>query len=68
MNTRTAPHHTHTDDHVPDHIHGHGDDHSGHTHPRYSAERHPQHVVLDIGGDIGALIVHTSPELLGVEV
>jgi hypothetical protein len=29
---------------------------------------HPQHVVLDIGGDAGALIVHTDPELLAVEV
>ncbi|SRR5579883_970507 len=33
------------------------------------AERRPTaHVVLDIGGDIGALIVHAGPELLGREV
>ena len=32
------------------------------------ARRHPEHVVLDIGDDIGALILHTHAEMLGVEV
>lgn len=39
-----------------------------HTHERYAARRHPEHVVLDIGGEIGALIVHTDPRLVGVEI
>jgi hypothetical protein len=28
---------------------------------------HTEHVVADIGGDVGALIVHTDAALLGVE-
>jgi hypothetical protein len=42
-----------------------------HTHAggeKYSARAHPEHVVLDIGEDIGALIVHTHAGLHGVEV
>jgi hypothetical protein len=38
-----------------------------HTHT-YADRKHPEFVVLDIGGDRGALIVHTGPELHGVEV
>lgn len=55
--------------HEHDHDHDHGTvaPHS-HPHTNYAAAPHPQHVVLDIGGDIGALIVHTDPELLGLEV
>ena len=34
----------------------------------YSGRKHPEFVVLDIGVDIGALIVHTEPELHGVEI
>jgi hypothetical protein len=34
----------------------------------YSERAHPEHVVLDIGGGLGALIVHAEPELHGVEV
>jgi hypothetical protein len=34
----------------------------------YSARRHPEFVVLEIGDDVGALIVHTDPELHGLEV
>jgi hypothetical protein len=46
---------------------------SGHHHGRgsgeqYSARPHPEHVVLDIGGELGALIVHTEPDLHGIEV
>lgn len=37
-------------------------------HVRYSARRHPEAVVLDLGGDFGALILHTDPALHGVEV
>jgi hypothetical protein len=44
----------------------------GHRHgPRehsYAARRHPEQVVLDIGGMLGALIVHTDPAMHGVEV
>ncbi len=58
-------HHDHThEDH--DHHHDHG-----HPHPHVhldSAEIRMQPVVLDLGGNVGALIVHTEPELLGVEV
>lgn len=35
---------------------------------RYSARPHPEPVVLDIGGDIGALIVHTDAAMHGVEI
>jgi len=45
------------------HIHDHP-----HPHPSYSDHPHAQHVVLEIGEDIGALIVHTDAELLGTEV
>ncbi|HEV3283409.1 MAG TPA: hypothetical protein VG010_04335 [Solirubrobacteraceae bacterium] len=52
--------------------HGHSPhaQHVRHVHPveDYSARRHPEFVVLDIGGELGALVVHTDPELHGVEV
>jgi hypothetical protein len=44
-----------------DHSHGLGEE-------NYAARRHPEQVVLDIGEDIGALIVHTDAGMLGVEV
>ena|SRR5277367_4393770 len=37
-------------------------------HEQYAARPHPEFVVLDLGGDIGALIVHTDAVLHGVEV
>ena len=37
-------------------------------HEHYAARKHPEFVVLDIGEDLGALIIHTDPELHGVEV
>lgn len=37
-------------------------------HTRYSARRHPEAVVLDLGGDTGALILHTEAAMHGVEV
>jgi hypothetical protein len=54
------------------HRHGHDDGHS-HDHgvgsgENYAARRHPEQVVLDIGEDIGALIVHTDAGMVGVEV
>lgn len=51
--------HTHT------HSHPHG---PGAGEENHAAKRHPEHVVLDIGGNIGALILHTSAGMLGVEV
>jgi hypothetical protein len=39
-----------------------------HGHEAYSARAHPEFVVLEIGGDLGALIVHADPALHGVEV
>jgi hypothetical protein len=41
--------------------------HAGHE-ENYRARAHPEHVVLDIGEDIGALILHTDAGMLGVEV
>jgi hypothetical protein len=37
-------------------------------HENYSARAHPEYVVLDIGGDLGALIVYTDAEFHGTEV
>jgi hypothetical protein len=52
-------------------MHRHSDSH-GHSHgasgENHAARRHPEHVVLDIGGRIGALIIHTDASMLGVEV
>ena len=50
------------------HVHEHGD--HGHEHPAedYAARPHPEFVVLDIGDDVGALILHTDGDLHGVEV
>ena len=40
-----------------------------HTHHEpYSARPHPEFVVLDIGQDVGALIVHAGPDMHGVEI
>jgi hypothetical protein len=50
-----------------EHTHSHSDPHS-HPVENYSARKHPEFVVLDIGDDIGALIVHADPEMHGVEV
>jgi hypothetical protein len=50
------------------HSHGNGvHAHSG-GEEDHAARPHPEHVVLDIGGDLGALIVHTDPVLLGAEI
>jgi hypothetical protein len=57
------------------HDHGHADgEHHGHAHDpaagaeNYCARRHPESVILDIGGQMGALIVHTHADMHGVEV
>lgn len=34
----------------------------------YSARRHPEFVVLEIGDDVGALILRTDPEMHGMEI
>jgi hypothetical protein len=55
-------------------MHSHDDTHDHHHHDHgagpenYAARRHPEHVVLDIGGDLGALIVHTDAGMVGAEV
>lgn len=37
-------------------------------HERYSARKHPEFVVLEIGEDVGALIVHADREMHGLEI
>jgi hypothetical protein len=61
--------------HDHDHRHGGGRGEGrggGHSHPaaeeNHAARRHPEQVVLDIGEDVGALIVHTDAEMVGLEV
>jgi hypothetical protein len=55
--------------HNHDHGNAHGHDH-GHAAggENYSARRHPEAVILDIGGEMGALIIHTDADMHGVEV
>ena len=45
----------------------HSHSHGAGTHD-YAARRHPEHVVLDIGDTVGALIVHTDEGMHGVEI
>lgn len=50
------------------HVHGpHHEQDAGH-HEQYAERPHPEFVVLEIGADVGALIVHTDPEMHGIEV
>jgi hypothetical protein len=48
--------------------------HGAHTHEHgpaaedYAARAHPEYVVLDIGGGLGALIVQTGAEMHGIEI
>jgi hypothetical protein len=37
-------------------------------HHHYSARAHPEFVVLELGDEVGALIVHTDAAMHGVEV
>jgi len=39
-----------------------------HGHHHHEDRRRTQHVVLDIGGEVGALVVQTDADLLGTEV
>ncbi len=50
--------------------HDHNHDHHDHPHPHeeYAARSHPELVVLEIGDDLGAVIVYTDPELHGKEI
>jgi hypothetical protein len=49
--------------------HDHDHHTGGHSHVEDHASRpHPEFVVLDIGDDVGALIVHTDAALVGAEV
>jgi len=51
------------------HVHAHHRPHQNDGHPEtYSARKHPEFVVLEIGEDIGALVVHTNPDMHGLEV
>jgi hypothetical protein len=34
----------------------------------HAARPHPEHVLLELGGDLGALIVYTDPVLHGAEI
>jgi hypothetical protein len=54
------PHDRHTPaaGHVP-HLHG-GED--------YAARKHPEFVVLELGEDLGALIVHAGADMHGIEI
>jgi hypothetical protein len=38
------------------------------SHEPYSARRHPEFVVLEIGEDVGALIIHADASMSGVEI
>jgi hypothetical protein len=44
--------------------------HGGHDHviEDYASRKHPEFIVLDIGDEVGALIVHTDPDMHGVEI
>jgi hypothetical protein len=58
----------HTHEH-PGREHGHDHDgHGPHVHERYADRVHAEFVVLEIGEGLGALIVHTDPEMHGVEI
>jgi hypothetical protein len=57
--------------HAHDHSNVAPHDHPpAHEHPveDYSARKHPEFVVLEIGGNLGALIVHTGADMHGVEI
>ncbi len=58
------PGHTHPGPHVHDHPHAHPADD-----PHSEAHRpHPEPVVLDIGGELGALVIYTNRQLLHAEI
>jgi hypothetical protein len=55
--------HNHGQSNAHRHSHDHGAGGENH-----ACRRHPEHVVLDIGQDLGALIVHTEAGMVGCEV
>jgi len=55
-------HHGHGHDHGHDHDHGHPHAHESYDHVRGGPP------VLDIGGDIGAMVATMNPETVGIEV
>jgi len=57
----------HGHDHSHAHEHGHSHDHTAGG-ECYSARRHPESVILDIGGQIGALIIRTDADMHAVEI
>ena len=66
-----AAHHDHDHGHGTAHAHGHGHSHvagSSHTGGEVYGPSHQGSVMVDIGGDVGALVIHTPPGLLGTEV
>lgn len=54
--------HTHPHPHVHEHVHPHAHPHVEEHHPRHDV------LVLDIGGDIGALMITTGPSLDEAEI
>lgn len=50
-----------------DHMHSHTHDHP-HGHPAGGAGRGTDSLVLDIGGDIGALVIHTEADRAETEI
>jgi hypothetical protein len=48
--------------------HAHHHSREPHTHEQYADRPHPEYVVLEIGGDLGALIVYTDADMHGVEI
>ena len=48
----------------------HGQTHDGHgPHQHHTVKRaHPEQVVLDIGGEVGAMVLYTPPELVHQEI
>jgi len=56
-------HHHHGHEH---HDHEHDHDHTHHE--RYADRTHPEFVVLEIGGELGALIIYTDADMHGREI
>ena len=55
-------------EHSQDDAHSHDAAHHHHAAEDYAAREHPEFVVLEIGGDLGALVIHTDPDMHGVEI
>ena len=62
--------HGHDHQHPHDHQdHGHRHDRHGHTHDHTAAHRpHDEAVVLELGEELGALVVYADPALLHLEI